>query len=181
MANSKKPNLEEAVLDEALSLDTMFVDPYLSLNSDEDEEFGNNKVMKELKGEELCRFLGIKAKPHFYLARKDIKMIHAKFGRFFKQLIQAGKDVDKHFWNHINVRVYNKRSLESVTLEKITGKMTGSGISSKAKPVEYAGAINKGSVILDYLAQVKNATKHREYLICLVSMNITEDMELVSN
>ena len=145
-----------------------------------EEEILNDpsRVVKTLQGAEACAFLGVPYRCG-KLGDKAFTSVlrqwdHRKIGKKFKALteeyLSEGKSPKKLFWDNITIRVWRKKNLF---------KRSGSGTLSTATPQLYNGDVYTGHAIQIFLPNVKNSQRPNDYIVELVSVKVTEDMDSV--
>ena len=127
-------------------------------------------VVKTLSGEDAAKFLGVPFRKHGILQRGDYSRIYKKFKPLITQYIGEGRSPKKLFWDNIKIRVWKKKNI---------GKMTGKGTLSATKPCKYSGDIFTGKALSIYLSEVEHSTRSMDYIVQLLEVNVTEDMESV--
>lgn len=172
----------DAVFDSYLNTDDSTPDTndsaYLSLDID-GEDPTLTKVARTLEGPEACQFLGIPVRKHFHLQKGDYSRIARKFEGYLKHLRKQGNEA--LFWERIKVRVWKKANVDKITDQGFVGKLIPPSPWVKAdEPTRYQGDVRDGNAISQYLAEYKHSTKRYQYILELLAVDVTEDMQHAS-
>lgn len=127
-------------------------------------------IVKTLEGAEAASFLGVPTRKSMILQRGDYARIHRKFKPLLKEYTARGLSTSRLFWKNITVRVFKRSEI---------GKVTSMGAVSGVTPKRYAGTIFDGTALKIYLSEVKSSTRSQDYIVQLLSVKVTEDMESV--
>lgn len=133
----------------------------------------SSKVVKKLEGSEAMVFLGLKPRQYNILKKGDLSLIRWKFKHLFEQWIKEnkpGRTEDHLFWNQIRVRVTNKSNV---------GKLTRGCPSIGLEPSAYNGDIYTGDAIKNFLPETKYSNAADQYILQLLSIVVTEELENV--
>jgi hypothetical protein len=124
------------------------------------------KATRTLYGADAFRAMGLRPREHDILKRGDQITMYRKFKLLLNEYKGKGLDLDDYFWRHIKVRVWKKANI---------GQKTAA--TQWCKPAKYMGDIMDGSCLTSYLSVIRHAVKPQDYIIQLISVTLTEDLE----
>lgn len=140
----------------------------------EDGTMGRESLpTRKLEGAEAMLFLNLPARKFNRLTKGDLSRIRWKFKDLFEKWIKENKDgrnENKLFWDQIRVRVINKNNV---------GKMTKGSKAAGIEPAPYQGDIYTGEAIKAFLPETRFSNADGQYILQLLSIVVTEELESV--
>lgn len=184
MAKANKVELQEPIesqllggeeLEQTASLPSYLAEGPSWFSAEEKVAATGGNVVKVLQGKEALAFLGLPTnRPLGVMKVGDLERIKHRFDGLLKQ--KAFKDPGK-FFGAIHIRIWNKQNIDlGLSSEtKIVGKET------RPHPFtgtvgRYTGELATGKVLEDFLPDVKNSTKPKQFVVQLVSVAVTEEI-----
>lgn len=131
------------------------------------------KTTKKLEGRDAMEFLNLPTRPLNRLKKGDLNRIRIKFKDLFERWIKEnkqGRNEDKLFWNQIRVKVWNKAN---------AGLLTRGCPTLSIEPALYNGDIYTGEAIKTFLPETRYSNAGDQYILQLLSIVVTEELENV--
>jgi hypothetical protein len=170
--------IDEYASDPLYSLEEVSTDSLYYLEKEAPEK----RQSAVLTGPEAMTFIGIEPRPLNALRQGDYGRIQERFERLFQRWAKIAKnegrtiDAQSALWKNIKIRVWNRKNIAELSIYKIVGKQVAGCPTLGVEGGEYTGDLMDGRALSTFLSEVKNSTRHKEVLVQLESVTVTEDM-----